>query len=304
MKYRMVKITKRALIAVLVILALFTSVAGYQYLTVALAPEYNPETMPLNYEVMGSGERKIVLIHGLAGSKNYWRRDLEKISGTYRLLLVDLLGFGDSPKPQSEYTLQIQLAALENIISKEGFHRGESLIVGHSLGAVLSLALFAKHPDWFKGATVIGLPFFESKGQFLEQMSSDSFFDKLAVGRYGKLFCMLHPLYIVKWFKPKNLTDDVFKDSKKHTWQSYYNSLNEVILKTDLFTLTKNIRDRKILFIQGTNDKVAPFVNVEKFTRSFNQAKLIEVQDGDHQLFLKEPFEVWKAIGDFFDEKS
>ena len=115
---------------------------------------------------------------------------------------------------------------------------------------------------------------------------------------------MLHPLYIVKWFKPKNLTDDVFKDSKKHTWQSYYNSLNEVILKTDLFTLTKNIRDRKILFIQGTNDKVAPFVNVEKFTRSFNQAKLIEVQDGDHQLFLKEPFEVWKAIGDFFDEKS
>ena len=300
----MIKIIKRALIAVLVILALFTSVAGYQYLTVALAPEYNPETMPLNYEVMGSGERKIVLIHGLAGSKNYWRRDLEKISGTYRLLLVDLLGFGDSPKPQSEYTLQIQLAALENIISKEGFHRGESLIVGHSLGAVLSLALFAKHPDWFKGATVIGLPFFESKGQFLEQMSSDSFFDKLAVGRYGKLFCMLHPLYIVKWFKPKNLTDDVFKDSKKHTWQSYYNSLNEVILKTDLFTLTKNIRDRKILFIQGTNDKVAPFVNVEKFTRSFNQAKLIEVQDGDHQLFLKEPFEVWKAIGDFFDEKS
>ena len=300
----MIKIIKRALIAVLVILALFTSVAGYQYLTVALAPEYNPETMPLNYEVVGSGERNIVLIHGLAGSKNYWRRDLEKISGTYRLLLVDLLGFGDSPKPQSEYTLQIQLAALENIISKEGFHRGESLIVGHSLGAVLSLALFAKHPDWFKGATVIGLPFFESKGQFLEQMSSDSFFDKLAVGRYGKLFCMLHPLYIVKWFKPKNLTDDVFKDSKKHTWQSYYNSLNEVILKTDLFTLTKNIRDRKILFIQGTNDKVAPFVNVEKFTRSFNQAKLIEVQDGDHQLFLKEPFEVWKAIGDFFDEKS
>ncbi len=300
----MIKIIKRALIAVLVILALFTSVAGYQYLTVALAPEYNPETMPLNYEVVGSGERNIVLIHGLAGSKNYWRRDLEKISGTYRLLLVDLLGFGDSPKPQSEYTLQIQLAALENIISKEGFHRGESLIVGHSLGAVLSLALFAKHPDWFKGATVIGLPFFESKGQFLEQMSRDSFFDKLAVGRYGKLFCMLHPLYIVKWFKPKNLTDDVFKDSKKHTWQSYYNSLNEVILKTDLFTLTKNIRDRKILFIQGTNDKVAPFVNVEKFTRSFNQAKLIEVQDGDHQLFLKEPFEVWKAIGDFFDEKS
>ena len=304
MKYMIVKIVTGALVAVSVVLILFISVAGYQYLTVALAPEYDSETMPLNYEVVGSGEKNIVLIHGLAGSKNYWKRDLEQITGTYRLLLVDLLGFGDSPKPQSEYTLEIQLAALENIISKEGFHRGESLIVGHSLGAVLSLALFAKHPDWFKGATVIGLPVFESKDQFLEQMSGDSFFDKLAVGPYGKLFCMLHPLYIVQWFKPKNLTDDVFQDSKKHTWQSYHHSLNEIILNNDLYRTIENIRDRRILFVHGAKDKVAPYVNVENFARSFSQAKLIEVQDGDHQLFLKEPLEVWKAMGDFFDEKS
>ena len=297
-------IVKRALVAVLVILILFISVAGYQYLTVAVAPEYDSETMPLNYEIVGSGERNMVLIHGLAGSKNYWKRDLEQITGSYRLLLVDLLGFGDSPKPQSEYSLKIQLAALENVILKEGFYSGESLMVGHSLGSIISLAFFAKHPDWFKGVAVIGLPFFDTKDQFLEQMSVDSFFDKLAVGPYGKLFCMLHPLYIVKWFKPSNLTDDVFRDSKKHTWQSYYNSLNEVVLKTDLYTLTKNIRDRKILFIQGTNDKLAPLVNVENFARSFPRAKLMEVQDGDHQLFLKEPFEVWKAIEDFFDEKS
>ncbi|WP_339141094.1 alpha/beta fold hydrolase [Croceitalea sp. MTPC5] len=290
--------------AVLAILVLFISVAGYQYLTVAVAPEYDPETMPLNYEIVGSGEKNMVLIHGLAGSKNYWKSDLEQITGTYRLLLVDLLGFGDSPKPQSEYTLEIQISALEKIVSAEGFNKGGSLIVGHSLGAMVSMALFAKHPNWFKGATVIGLPVFESRDQFLEQLPGDSFFDKLAVGPYGKLFCMLHPLYIVKWFKPENLTDDVFKDSKKHTWQSYYNSLNEVILKTDLFVLTKNIRDRKILFIQGTNDKVAPFVNVEKFAKSFLRSKLMEIRDGDHQLFLKEPLEVWKAIENYFDGKS
>jgi pimeloyl-ACP methyl ester carboxylesterase len=115
---------------------------------------------------------------------------------------------------------------------------------------------------------------------------------------------MLHPLYIVKWFKPKNLTDDVFRDSKKHTWQSYYNSLNEVILKTDLYALTKNIINRKILFIQGSDDKVAPFVNVEKFAKSFPRAKLMEIRDGNHQLFLKEPLEVWKAIDNYFDGKS
>lgn len=297
----MMKIAKKTFWAVLAIVALIMSVAGYQYLTVAVAPEYDPETMPLNYEIVGSGDKNMVLIHGLAGSKNYWKRGLEQITGTHRLLLVDLLGFGDSPKPQSEYTLEIQLTALEKVISAEGFDKGGSLIVGHSMGAIISLALFEKHPNWFKGATVIGLPVFESRDQFLEQMPDGSYFDTLAVGRYGKLFCMLHPLYIVKWFKPENLTDDVFKDSKKHTWQSYYNSLNEVILNTNLFVLAKNIRDRKILFIQGTDDKMAPYVNVENFASPFTKSKLMRVENGDHQLFLKEPFKVWKAISDFFN---
>ena len=295
------KIAKKTFWAVLAIVALIMSVAGYQYLTVALAPEYDPDTMPLNYEIVGKGERNIILIHGMAGTKDYWKKDLEQVTGTYRLLLVDLLGFGDSPKPQSEYTLEIQLAALENIITNEGFNNGNTLILGHSMGAVISLALFAERPDWFRGATVIGLPVFEGKDQFLEQMSSNSFLDKLAVSSYGKVFCMLHPLYIVKWFKPKNLTDDVFRDSKKHTWQSYYNSLNEVILKTDLYALTKNIINRKILFIQGTDDKMAPYVNVENFARPFTKSKLMRVENGDHQLFLKEPFKVWKAISDFFN---
>ena len=76
-------------LAVVVILVLFISVAGYQYLMVVVAPEYDPDTMPLNYEIVGSGDKNMVLIHGLAGSKNYWKRGLEQITGTHRLLLVD-----------------------------------------------------------------------------------------------------------------------------------------------------------------------------------------------------------------------
>ncbi len=284
----------------LTIVTVFLLVGGYQYLKVALAPEYHAETMSLNYEVLGSGESPLLLIHGLAGSKNYWKQDLEEIKGTYKLLLVDLLGFGDSPKPQSDYTLKTQLEALEKIIVKEGFNKGRTVIVGHSLGAILSLALFAKHPDWFAGTAVIGLPVFESRDQFTEQMSNDLLFDRIAIGPYGKLFCMLHPLYLSKWLKPENLTDEVFSDSKKHTWQSYYYSLNEVILKTDLYDITKNIRDRKVLFIQGTKDKIAPITNVKNFASTFTNAQFIEVKDGDHQLFLKEPFEVWGLISNFY----
>ena len=43
MKHAMMKIAKKTFWAVLAIVALIMSVAGYQYLTVAVAPEYDPE---------------------------------------------------------------------------------------------------------------------------------------------------------------------------------------------------------------------------------------------------------------------
>ena len=275
------------------------SVATYEYVKVELSASYNAETMTLNYDITGSGDKNILLIHGLAGSKNYWKRGTEHISKARKLFMVDLLGFGDSPKPQSSYSLAVQIEAIEKIILKEGINNGKTIIVGHSLGAIISLALFAKHPDWFEGVTTIGLPVITSEAQFKKQMAANSWFDKLAVSRFGKIFCMLQPLYMIKWLKPKNMTEDVFSDAKKHTWQSYYYSLNEVILKTDLDTITKNIRNKKILFIQGDLDKTALMTNVKKFAIKFPNAQLVEVKNGDHQLFLKAPNEIWEWINQF-----
>jgi pimeloyl-ACP methyl ester carboxylesterase len=303
-KKNAIKNGKMVAIISLSLLGILFLIGGYQYLKVAMAPEYDAETMPLNYEVLGSGEKKLLLIHGLAGSKNYWKQHLDKINGTHTLLLVDLLGFGDSPKPRSDYSLTTQLEALEKIIVKEGFNTGQTVIVGHSLGAIITLSLLAEHPDWFAGATTIGLPVFENKDRFTKQISDDSLFDRIAVSPYGKFFCMLHPIYISKWFKPDNLTKDVFADSKKHTWESYYNSFNGIVLQTDLYNKTKNIRDKRILFIQGMEDKVAPIANVKKFASSFTNARLIQVSGGDHQLFLKESSKVWEMIQDFFDEQE
>jgi pimeloyl-ACP methyl ester carboxylesterase len=285
-------------LAIVIILPLGILV-GYQYLKVVTAPVYNAATMSLNYETIGVGEKKLLLLHGMAGSKNYWKKDLEKIDGTHQLLLVDLLGFGDSPEPYSNYSLDVQLGALEKIILKEGFEKGNTALVGHSLGAILAFALLAKRPSWFKGIAVIGLPVFTNKKQFIQNMSQISFFDRLSVSPFSKLVCMFKPLYMVSWLKPDNLTTEVFADAKKHTWLSFSNSLNEVMLKTDLYSIAKNIKNKKILFIQGEKDRVAPVANVKKFAELFPDAIFNTVKDGDHQLFLKTPDKVWNLINQY-----
>jgi len=274
-------------------------IGGYEYFKVINAPKYNPETMPLNYEIIGSGDKKLVFIHGLTGSKNYWKRELETVSKTHQLLLVDLLGFGDSPKPNSDYSLNTQLNALEKIITKENFNNGNTVIVGHSMGSIISLALLAEHSNWFEGAIITGLPVYKDKNEFKEIMSGHGTFDRLVSGKYGTLICMLHPIFMTNFFKPDNLTDVVYEDAKKHTWQSYANSLNEIVIKPDLYSFSKAIKDKKIVFIHGTEDTSAPFESAKKYAETFSNAKFITVAGGDHQLFLKEPKLVWNVINQF-----
>ncbi len=299
-KHFILKFVKMTLlIIILVIILPIAIIAGIEYFKVINAPKYNPESMSLNYEIIGSGDKKVIFIHGLTGSKNYWKNDLDAVGKTHQLLLVDLLGFGDSPKPNSDYSLNVQLEALEKIIKKENFNNGQSIIVGHSMGAIITLAMLAKHSAWFDGAVITGIPVYKDKNEFREIMSGHAVFDRLASGKYSTLICMLHPIFMTQAFKPNNLTDAVFEDAKKHTWQSYANSLNEIVIKPDLYALAKAIKNKKVGFIHGNKDTSAPFENAETFSGSFVNYEFIKVDNGDHQLFLKQPNIIWKAVNEF-----
>ena len=296
----LLKFAKKVLLIILIAFILpLSAIAGYEYFNVVNAPKYNPDTMPLNYEVIGLGGKKIVFIHGLTGSKNYWKKDIETINQTHKLLLIDLLGFGDSPKPNSDYSLDTQLKALEKVIINEKFNDGKTIIVGHSMGATIALALLAKHKSWFKGAIITGLPVYKDEKEFKEIMSGHAVFDRIASSKYATLTCMLHPIFMNKIFKPDNLTDDVFRDAGKHNWQSFANSLKEIVIRTDLYTIATEIKDEKIIFIHGNQDTSAPFKNAKKFAKTFTNAEFITIENGDHQLFLKDPNILWKAINQF-----
>ncbi|WP_025663239.1 alpha/beta fold hydrolase [Aquimarina megaterium] len=275
------------------------AIASYQHYKISQQPAYDANKTLLNYEVVGSGENKLVLLHGLTGSLNYWKRELDHITKTHSLLLIDLLGFGDSPKPKSDYSLSSQLQAIELVLNKEGFNDGKTTIAGHSMGAIISLALLEKQPTWFKAGILIGIPVYKDADEFKKIMSTHSFVDRISASKFSKYVCMVHPIFMTHAFKPDNLTDDVYKDAKKHHWMSYYYSLTEVILKTNLHKIAKNTSDKKVLFIHGKKDTTAPFENAVRLSEVYKNSKVVPSSDGDHQFFLKEAEFVWNTIQDF-----
>lgn len=288
---------------ILIIILLFlAAVALRGYLHGIMSPTYDFEKMILNYERIGNGTRKIILLHGLTGSLKYWKGGLGDLPKSNSFLLIDLLGFGDSPKPKSKYDLEEHLMAIGKVIKKEGFDSGNCMVIGHSLGAILSMGLVGKYPDWFEGLALIGLPNYNGKEAIKNRFSKSSLWDSISVDSRYKFVCFFHPLYITDFFRPKNIPMDIFRDVGKHTWISYYRTLDEVIINTDLVQLASKIKNKKILFIHGENDSAAPIENMEELLPIFNYAKYVGLPEADHQVYLAEPSKVWSLIQDFFGQ--
>ena len=293
----MIIMLKRTLYIVLtVILLIFSGVGLQSYLDGVLEPPYDQDTMRLNYERIGSGPDKIVLLHGLTGSLNYWKKGLGEVPDSQSLLLIDLLGFGDSPKPNDAYTLEQHLGAIEKVLRIEGFDSGGSFVMGHSMGAILAIGLVARHPDWFDGLAAIGLPNYADADEIRNGFAKQSLWDRVSVDSRFEFVCFFHPLYLTEWFRPKNLPQDIFEDARKHTWVSYYNSLDEILVKTDLWRLGLAVGEKRTLLIHGENDMSAPIENVAALLPAFSNARFERLAGAGHQVYLAEPERIWGLI--------
>jgi len=102
-----------------------------------------------------AGGEAVVLIHGLGGCWQAWRfqqRFLEELGGV-RVVALDLRGHGGSSKPHSPFTIEEMADDVAALM--ERLSLGPSLVVGHSLGGMVSFCLAAVRPDLVKRLIII-----------------------------------------------------------------------------------------------------------------------------------------------------
>jgi pimeloyl-ACP methyl ester carboxylesterase len=95
---------------------------------------------------MGTGPT-VILLHGMAASSCDWAALMPALAALgYRALAVDLLGHGDSPKPEDPraYTLENCYQSLETWVSELAL-QGPLIWIGHSLGGYLCLEFALRH---------------------------------------------------------------------------------------------------------------------------------------------------------------
>jgi pimeloyl-ACP methyl ester carboxylesterase len=93
----------------------------------------------LAYIEYGTGPNTVVLLHGIATSKEVWTGVIKDLSPKeWRVIAPDLLGFGDSPNPQwNTYSVQ-EHARMVLALLKRLKVRGPVVLVGYSMGCLVA----------------------------------------------------------------------------------------------------------------------------------------------------------------------
>ena len=90
---------------------------------------------PIAYEVHGSGEPTLILVHGWSCDARYWREQLVHFAARHRVVTVDLAGHGHSGAGREDYTMRSFGEDVRAVADAVG---GDQLIlVGHSMGGLV-----------------------------------------------------------------------------------------------------------------------------------------------------------------------
>jgi pimeloyl-ACP methyl ester carboxylesterase len=240
----------------------------------------------------------VLFIHGLGSSADRWLDipDAMSLLGL-RPVAIDLPGFGQSGKPEIDYTIEKFVETVAGFMRKTGMQKAS--IVGHSLGGYIAAQLAAEHAD-----LVDRLALIDTSGMLggptplLKQYLGAAMNPEKKAVRAVLEQLVADPIRI-----PEVLVDGfihrMHQPGAKHAFKSAYeNSVNTQIG----FDRLKRI-GAPALIIWGRQDRLIPLEYFRTFQESIAGSKVAIVEDAGHAPFAEKPAIACELLHKFLLEK-
>jgi len=115
----------------------------------------------LHYQEKGTGT-PLLLIHGFTSSTYSWKDVFEPLSKSFRVIAIDLKGFGFSDKPDGDYTRRAQSVLITRLLDHLMIEK--AWLCGNSMGGEVALNVALASPARVAGLILIDSAGVEVKG--------------------------------------------------------------------------------------------------------------------------------------------
>lgn len=229
----------------------------------------------------GTGE-PLVLLHGLAGSHRWWRFSVAALADRFSVHVPELVGFGGSRpaprQPDIPEMADLLAAWLLDVVGEPAF------VVGHSLGAEVSIHLAARHSACVRGLVLVsaaGVPRGLSPGDLLRTAT-----------RFGRPRA---------WGEPRFLPTIAADAARAGPWTLL--AVTRQILSDDVRPLLPRITCPTLL-VWGEDDPLTPVRDGRVMESALPLARLVIVPGAAHNVMADRPALFNRIVLDFLDEHA
>ena len=262
-------------------------------------PQVNVLGSTMAYREAGNPEAPVALfLHGNPTSSYLWRNIIPLVAPVAHCIAPDLIGFGQSGKPDIEYRFADHVRYLDAFLDKAGI--SSAFVIAHDWGSGLAFHLAARRPEFVRG-----LAFME----FIRPMPSWAEFDADAIETFQRFRTpgvgekmILEDNVFVEGVLPANvvrkLTDEemsVYRapfatpESRRPTWR-FPNELPIAGEPADVYATIEAAHRAleqssypKLLFVGNPGALISPAF-AESFAKKLKNLRVVQLGAGRHYL--------------------
>lgn len=231
----------------------------------------------IHSEHVGRGP-SVVLLHGLSGSRRWWRYTTPALACRYRVHIPELVGFGGSRGAARQPDIPEMAAVIAHWLDQ--VCPDDYRLIGHSMGGQIALHIAGRHrlPERLVLTAATGLPrplTLRDAAQFIA--------GALPPRRWGA------PLFM------PTIAADALRAGPRALIRA-----TQHLLLDDVRPLLPRIRCATLV-VWGGLDPLVPLSHGEAFAHSIPGARLVVLEDAAHNPMADRPAEFNRIVLDFLD---
>ena len=98
----------------------------------------------------------VMLVHGFGASIGHWRHNLEFLATHHPVYGLDLVGWGGSRKPDTNYDIDLWVEQIHDFW--QTFIGRPIILIGNSIGSLVALVAAARYPEMATALVMVSLP--------------------------------------------------------------------------------------------------------------------------------------------------
>lgn len=258
----------------------------------------------LFYRVTGNG-KPVVLLHGFGEDGNIWQNQVPALEKKYTLIIPDLPGTGKSEliadmsiEGMAECIKELVTSALPDLPTSRLSDSPASVVVlGHSMGGYITLALTEKYPQLVKAFGLVhSSAYADSEEKKAARQKSIEFIQ--THGAYDFLKTAIPGLFM----QPENnkTCEDLVEAGRNFTPEALVAYYTAMINRPDRTAILKTCT-QPVLFIMGQYDKAVPFEQSLEQSHLPQQSHVYILRNSAHMGMWEEAEKTTEALLEFLD---